>query len=98
MAMTTGFMRLVPSRGACPETAHGAWNFSEKPAHCRAAKDPHFSVFSIKKWALSAIWRLSRRYNSAFTVTECAPRCSQRCGSKANREKLAKGRHPGGWG
>jgi hypothetical protein len=72
MAMTTGLMRLVPSRGARRETVRGAWNFSAKPANDRAAKDRHFSVFSIKKWALSAIWRLSRRYNLPFTVTRCA--------------------------
>jgi len=69
MAMTTGFVRLVPSRGACPETARGAWDSSAKAANGRAAKDRYFSVFSIKKWALSAIWRLSRRYNLPFAVT-----------------------------
>jgi hypothetical protein len=29
--------------------------FDAKPARGRAAKDRHFSVFSIKKWAASAI-------------------------------------------
>jgi len=72
MTMTTDLLRLLPVRGACPETARAAWDFSAKPANNRATKDRHFSVFSIKKWALSAIWRLSRRYNSPFTVTRCA--------------------------
>jgi hypothetical protein len=55
MTMTTGFMRLVPSCGACPQTARGAWDSSAKAANGRAAKDRYFSVFSIKKWALSGI-------------------------------------------
>jgi len=74
MTMTTGLLRLVPVRGACLETARAAWDSSAKPANGRATKDRHFSVFSIKKWALSAIWRLSRRYNLPFAVTRCTPR------------------------
>ncbi|WP_436204864.1 hypothetical protein [Caballeronia sp. LjRoot31] len=92
MTMTTSLLRLVPVRGACSETARAAWDFSAKPASGWATKDRHFSVFSIKKWALSAIWRLSRRYNLPFIVTRCAQGAANVAVRKQTVRKRTKAR------